>query len=96
MTRFNYMAVAGLYAGHSKVGTSGPRYRRFETAAEALRFAVEDMPISQQHGSLLEIDEARFNHNQIRALYDAPDYPISRRIGDAKQSGIVGATTIVR
>ncbi len=82
MTRFNYTGGAGLYAGHSRVGISGPRYRRFETAAEALRFAVEDMPKSLQRGSLLEIDGARFDHEQIRALYDAPDYPLSRRIAE--------------
>ena len=80
MTGFDYTGGAGLYAGKSKSGIGGPRYRRFETAAEALRFAVEDMPHSQQRGSLMEIDEARFNHNQIRALYDAPGYPLSRRL----------------
>ncbi|MBW9115508.1 hypothetical protein JNB88_17855 [Rhizobium cauense] len=80
MTRFDYTGGAGLYAGKSKPGISGPRYRRFETAAEALRFAVEDMPNSQQRGSMLEIDEARFDPNQIRALYDAPGYPLSRRL----------------
>jgi len=80
VTRFDYTGGAGLYAGKSKAGTNGPRYRRFETAAEALRFAVEDMPNSQQRGSMLEIDEARFDQNQIRALYDAPGYPLSRRL----------------
>ena len=81
MTRFDYTGGAGLYAGKSKAGISGPRYRRFEAAAEALRFAVEDMPNSQQRGSMMEIDETRFDQNQIRALYDAPDYPLSRRLG---------------
>ena len=81
MTRFDYTGGAGLYAGKPKAGMIGPRYRRFETAAEALRFAVEDMPHSQQRGSMLEIDEARYNHNQIRALYDAAGYPLSRRLG---------------
>ncbi|WP_337271512.1 hypothetical protein [Oryzifoliimicrobium ureilyticus] len=80
MTRFDYTGGAGLYTGKSKAGTSGPRYRRFETAAEALRFAIEDMPQSQQRGSMLEIDEARFDQKQIRALYDAPGYPLSRRL----------------
>lgn len=80
MTQFDYTGEAGLYAGKAIGGSRGPRYRRFETAAEALRFAVEDMPGTQQRGSLLEVDEARFDHNQIRALYDAPDYPLLRRI----------------
>ncbi|MGV1908360.1 hypothetical protein [Agrobacterium cavarae] len=81
LTRFDYTGEAGVYAGKSKVETRGPRYRRFETAAEALRFAVEDMPNSQQRGSLLEIGEARYSQRQIRVLYDAPGYPLSRRLG---------------
>ncbi|KAA1183568.1 hypothetical protein FP026_05820 [Rhizobium tropici] len=80
MTRFDYTGGAGLSAGRATRGSGGLRYRRFETAAEALRFAVEDMPGIQQRGALLEVDEARFDHNQIRALYDAPDYPLSHRI----------------
>lgn len=80
MIRFDYTDGAGLYAGKTIRGHSGLRYRRFETAAEALRFAVEEMPGAQQRGSLLEVNETRFDHNQIRALYDAPDYPLSRRI----------------
>ena len=79
MIGFDYTDGAGVYAGKATRGRSGLRYRRFETAAEALRFAVEDMPGAQQRGSLLEVNEARFDHNQIRALYDAPDYPLSRR-----------------
>ncbi|MBB3660110.1 hypothetical protein FHX15_005379 [Rhizobium sp. BK650] len=80
MTRFDYTCGAGLYAGKAIRGSRGPRYRRFETAAEALRFAVEDMADIQQRGSLPEVDEARFDYNHIRALYDAPDYPLLRRI----------------
>jgi hypothetical protein len=38
------------------------------------------MPDAQKLGSLLEVDEARFDHRQIRALYDAPAYPLHRRI----------------
>jgi len=38
------------------------------------------MPGAQQLGSLLEVDEARFEYGQIRALYDAPGYPLHRRI----------------
>jgi len=77
---FDYTVGAGLYAGNAKRGRNGLRYRRFETAEEALRFAVEGMSGAQQRSSLLEVNEARFDHNQIRALYDAPDYPLSRRI----------------
>lgn len=80
MTKFDYASGAGLYAGKTIRGSRCPRYRRFETVAEALRFAIEDMPGSQQRGLVLEVDEARFDHRQIRILYEAPDYPLPRRI----------------
>jgi hypothetical protein len=79
VTRFNYMTGAGLYAGKKARGSSGPRYKRFESVAEAVRFAIEDMPGSQLRGSVLEVDEVRFDHWQIRVLYDAPAYPLPRR-----------------
>ncbi|MCX8999605.1 hypothetical protein NOF55_21090 [Rhizobiaceae bacterium BDR2-2] len=79
MPEFDYTTGAGLYAGKKFRGSSGPRYRRFETAAEAVRFAIEDMPGSQLRGSVLEVDETRFDDRQIRMLYDAPEYPLKRR-----------------
>jgi len=80
LTLFDYTGGAGLYAGKALGGRRRPRYGRFESAAEALRFAIEDMPGAQQLGSLLEVDEARFDYRAIRALYDAPGYPLHRRI----------------
>ncbi|MCS0459798.1 MULTISPECIES: hypothetical protein [Rhizobium] len=79
MVEFDYTTGAGLYAGKKLRGVSAPRYRRFETAAEALRFAIEQMPIRQLRGSVLEVDEARFDDRQIRMLYDDPGYPLRRR-----------------
>jgi len=79
VAEFNYMTEAGLYTGKTLRGTRGPRYKRFETAAEAVRFAMEDMPGSQLRGCVLEVNEARFDEKQIRMLYDAPAYPLSRR-----------------
>lgn len=79
VAEFNYMTGAGLYVGRRSRGSSGPRYKRFETAAEAVRFAIEDMPGSQLRDSMLEVDESQFDDRQIRMLYDAPGYPFSRR-----------------
>jgi hypothetical protein len=83
MADFDYHRTAGLYAGKShRGGNVRPRYRRFETAAEAVRFAIEDLPGSQLPGSVLEVEEARFEGQQIRKLYDAPGYPFPRRRGE--------------
>ncbi|MCL6708310.1 hypothetical protein M8R20_15020 [Pseudomonas sp. R2.Fl] len=80
MADFDYMTTAGLYAGKKhRGGNVSPRYKRFDTAAEAVRFAIEDLPGSQLQGSVLEVDEARFDGKQIRKLYDAPGYPFPRR-----------------
>lgn len=80
MSEFNYMTEAGLFAGKKQRGSSSPRYRRFETAAEALRFAIEDMPGLQLRGSVLEVEDARFDDTQIRMLYEAPGYPLERKV----------------
>ena len=79
MAEFNYMIEAGLYIGKTLRSSRSPRYKRFETAAEALRFAMEEVPGAQLRGCVLEVNEARFNERQIRVLYDAPAYPLSRR-----------------
>ena len=79
MAEFDYMIEAGLYTGKTLRSSRGPRYRRFETAAEAVRFAMEDLPGPQLRGCVLEVNEARFDERQIRMLYDAAAYPLSRR-----------------
>jgi hypothetical protein len=53
-------------------------YRRFESVAEAVRFAIEEMPASLLRGSVLEVDETRLDGAQIRRLYDAQEYPLTR------------------
>ena len=55
----DYNASAGLYPCKTVKRTSHIRYRRFDTVAEALRFAIEDLPPSMLRGSILEVDEAR-------------------------------------
>ncbi|TCN22844.1 hypothetical protein [Sinorhizobium americanum] len=79
MATFDYSAGAGLYPCKTVRRTSRLRYKRFESAAEALRFAIEDMPVAMLRGSVLEIDEARYDGQQMRRLYEADAYPLPRR-----------------
>ena len=54
-------------------------YRRFARVADAIRFAIEDMPADLLLGAYLQVDEARFDAAGIRRLYDSADYPLPRR-----------------
>ena len=79
MIKFDYTIEAGLFPGKKSLRSQGVRYKRFETAAEAVRFAIEEMPSSQLRGSVMETDQARFDDKQIRMLYDSLDFPLFRR-----------------
>jgi hypothetical protein len=77
---FDYSAPAELFMASAKYGRKPPvGYRRFESAAEALRFAVEELPASLLVGTVLEVSEIRFDHQGIQVLYQRDGYPLARR-----------------
>ena len=87
---FDYNAPAELFPTRSKTHTGNLRYKRFDTAAEALRFAVEEIPAPALMGAFLEVDEARFGAQEIRYLYENA-YPLTR---PAILSGVRGGNRL--
>jgi hypothetical protein len=79
VSAFDYRAPAELYASASKTGKRPMRYTRFKSAAEAIKYAVEELPPELLIGSTLEVNEERFDGFGIRALYDSARYPLRRR-----------------
>lgn len=77
---FDYGAAAELFLRRQKARMMGAAtYMRFVAAAEAIRYAVEEIPVSSFPGTFLEVNEERFDSNGIRRLYDSAQYPLSRR-----------------
>jgi len=82
LSRFDYNAPAELFPSRSKKSRGQITYKRFDTAAEALRFAVEEMPAPALLGAYLEVNERRFGLQEIRSLYESDAYPLERAAGE--------------
>ena len=76
---FDYSGVAELYSTRDRKSGRSSGYKRFDSAAEAVLFFIEQLPTSSQAGAYLEIDEARFGHRDIQRLYGSPNFPLPRR-----------------
>jgi hypothetical protein len=77
---FSYKKAAELFpAAIRKKKRAGFAYRRFDTAADAVRFAIEELPADSLNGAYLQVDEARFDQNGIRTLYESEEFPLPRR-----------------
>ena len=86
MTAFDYSTQAELFPTRAR--KSKPRsfgYKRFTRAADAIRFAIEELPPDLLVGAYLEVDEERFNYQGIRLLYESADYPLTRRGAGSSQ-----------
>ena len=79
MATVNYDAEAELFAPQSrKFGTGPMDYKRFDSAAEAIRFAIEELPAELLRGAYLEVEEDRFDGSAIRRFYESEAYPLQR------------------
>jgi hypothetical protein len=72
---FGYNARAELFLS-KRVGFTRIKYRRFASAAEAIRYAVEELKTPKAFGAHLEVGDQRLNSSDILRLYEAEDYPL--------------------
>jgi hypothetical protein len=74
---FDYDAGAELFLAGKRRAAG---YLRFDRAADAIRFAIEELPPRSLILANLEVEEARFGGREIRRLYDGAEFPLARRV----------------
>jgi len=89
MAAFDYSTVAELFPTRTEAElfpSSKRRHRRepigygrFARAADAIRFAIEELPVALRPDACLEVDEEIFDRDGIRRLYESDKYPLTRR-----------------
>lgn len=92
---FDYGAPAGVFTQmrYGRRG-SGAKYRRFDTAAEAIRYAVEEVPAPLLPGITMEVGDETLDHLAILRLYEDPRFPAARkRAAGPAETGAHGADT---
>ena len=77
---FDYGASAELFMSRRRTTKSRPKYKRFDTAAQAVRFVVEELPAAVLTGAYLLVAETRFGVEEIRSLYESKGYPLPRAV----------------
>jgi hypothetical protein len=73
----DYNAPAELFLA-KRTKSSRENYRRFATAAEAIRYAVEDLQTPKALGAWMQVGDERFNCTELQRLYEAADYPLRK------------------
>lgn len=79
---FQYSSSAELYVPRNARRYGPMQFKRFDAAAEAIRFAMEELPRPALAGIALEVDERRYTGRDVEKLYDDERYPLPRRALD--------------
>jgi Arc/MetJ-type ribon-helix-helix transcriptional regulator len=90
MSEFDYATAAELFptrreaelfpSEHRRRRRQPVGYGRFARAADAIRFAIEELPAQLRPDARLAADDEIFDLDGIRRLYDSDAYPLARRV----------------
>ena len=80
MAKFDFSAPAELFPSRNRKVKQTIKYRRFDKAADAIQFAIEQLPPPLLLGAFIQVDEERLGHMDIRDLYESADYPLARAL----------------
>lgn len=84
----DYLHEASLfYAKSTNSKRKALVFRRFARAAEAIRFAVEELTPKLLESCTLEVNEALYRGREIRPLYDDPFFPVAAKSAALPPSG---------
>jgi len=72
---FDYDEAADLYFPVQVGRKGGLDYRRFPSAAHALRYALESLPIGKLGSATMEVNGRRYDSIEMRRLYASPAFP---------------------
>jgi Arc/MetJ-type ribon-helix-helix transcriptional regulator len=85
MTIFDYSTAAelfptaGLFLSRKRRMQQPVGYGRFARAADAIRFAIEELSPERFLAVQLKVAGERFDGEGIRRLYESVEYPLARR-----------------
>jgi hypothetical protein len=82
MPEFKFDSPAEVYCQKvAKIGgRGGLAYRRFNTGAEAIRFAVEHLPAEHFSSCTVEVDGEHYGAEELRSLYESALYTLPRAV----------------
>jgi hypothetical protein len=61
-------------------------FGRFARAADAIRFAIEELPPELLLATQLKVAEERVSSGKVRQLYESVEYPLIRRVADVERA----------
>lgn len=87
MDQFDFQAAAELFpAMGRRVTRRIVSYKRFDTAALAIRYAIEELDPALLENAVLQVEDERYDVAAMQDLYASAAYPLKRDLS-AKSSG---------